>query len=79
MKKAKQIFAILGVVILVGMYLITLILALIDNPLTYDLFRISVGLTILIPVLLWLYLTMFRYMEQRRKSNQDASNGEDER
>ena len=77
MKKTKRIFAILGVVILIGMYLVTLVLALVDNPHTFDLFKISVGLTILIPVLLWIYLAMYRYMEQRRQSNQDASNGED--
>lgn len=77
MKRTKQIFAITGVVLLVGMYLITLILALVDNPHTFDLFKISIGMTILIPVLLWIYLAMFRYIEQRRQSNQDASNGED--
>ncbi len=75
MKNTKRIFALAGVVILVGMYLITLFLALTDNPKTFTLFKISVGFTILIPVLLWIYLAMYRYMEQRRKSNQDASDG----
>ncbi len=77
MKKTKQIFAVTGVVILVGMYLITLVLALIDNPHTFDLFKISIGLTILIPVLLWVYLAMYRYMQNRRQSNQDASNSKE--
>ena len=75
MKNTKRIFAFAGVVILVGMYLITLFLALTDNPKTFTLFKISVGFTSLIPVLLWIYLAMYRYMEQRRQSNQDASDG----
>ena len=77
MKNTKRIFAVSGVAILIGMYLTTLILALTDNPQTFYLFKISIGLTILIPVLLWIYLAMYRYIEQRRHSNQDASNGND--
>ncbi|MCI8635033.1 MAG: hypothetical protein HFJ05_05475 [Eubacterium sp.] len=74
MKNTKRIFAVLGVIVLIGMYLITLILALIDNPHTFDLFKISVGLTILIPVLLWIYIAMYRYVKQRRQANQDDPN-----
>jgi len=74
MKNTKRIFAVLGVIVLIGMYLITLILALIYNPHTFDLFKISVGLTILIPVLLWIYIAMYRYVKQRRQANQDDPN-----
>lgn len=66
MKRVKQIAAMLGVVLLAGMYLATLIFALIDNPHTMDLLKISVGLTILVPVLLWIYIAMYRYMKQRK-------------
>lgn len=66
MKRTKQIAAMLGVVLLAGMYLATLIFALIDNPHTMDLLKISVGLTILVPVLLWIYIAMYRYMKQRK-------------
>lgn len=74
MKNTKRIFAVLGIIVLIGLYLTTLILALIDNPHTFDLFKISVGLTILIPVLLWIYIAMYRYVKQRRQANQDDPN-----
>ncbi len=74
MKNTKRIFAVLGIIVLIGLYLTTLILALIDNPHTFDLFKISVGLTILIPVLLWIYIAMYRYIKQRRQANQDSTN-----
>ncbi len=78
MKNKKQILAILGIILLVGMYLATLIFALIDSPAAFECLKISVGLTILVPVLLWIYLAMFRFIEQRKQANEDVSNGENE-
>lgn len=75
MKSMKRIFAISGIIILVALYASTLVFALLDSPQTYHLLKISIGLTILIPVLLWIYIAMFRFMEQRKHSNEDASNG----
>ncbi len=75
MKNMKRIFAIFGIIILIGLYAATLIFALLDSPQTYDCLKISIGLTILIPVLLWIYMAMFKFMEQRKNSNTDASNG----
>ena len=53
MKKAKQVFAILGIALLVGLYVATLVFAIIDNPQTYTMLGISIGATIVIPVMLW--------------------------
>lgn len=72
MKRTKQIAAILGVILLAGMYLATFIFAIIDNPNTMELLKISVGLTILVPVLLWIYIAMFRYIERRKNPESDA-------
>ena len=53
MKKAKQVFAILGIALLVGLYVATLVFAIIDNPQTYTMLGVSIGATIVIPVMLW--------------------------
>ena len=53
MKRAKQVLAVLGIVLLVALYVATLIFAIIDNPQTYTLLGISIGATIVIPVMLW--------------------------
>lgn len=54
MKKLHQILAILGIVILVGMYAFTLFAALTDDPRTMHILGLSIVLTILIPAILWI-------------------------
>jgi hypothetical protein len=53
MKKIKQILAITGAVLLVGLYLTTLILAITDSSETMNVFFASVVATVMIPVLIW--------------------------
>lgn len=68
MKRPKQIAAITGVILLAGMYLATLVFAVIDHPKTMELLKISIGFTILVPVLLWIYMAMYRYLKERKNS-----------
>lgn len=77
MKNIKRILSILVVLILAGMYLATFIFAMIDSPDAFECLKISVGLTIIVPVLLWIYLSMFRFIKKRRQANEDASNGKE--
>lgn len=77
MKNIKRILSILVVLVLAGMYLATFIFAMIDSPDAFECLKISVGLTIIIPVLLWIYLSMFRFIKKRRQANEDASNGKE--
>lgn len=76
MKNIKRILSVLVVILLAGMYIVSFIFALIDSPDAFECLKISIGLTILIPVLLWIYLAMFRFIKQRRQENKDASQGE---
>lgn len=64
MKKFKQILAGTSVVLLVLMYLCTLIFALTDNPKTMGFFKASVALTILIPVLSYAGILMYRLLHR---------------
>ena len=52
---AKRIAAIIGIVLLVGLYLLTLISALIGTEDSGRLFRFSLGMTIAVPIFLWLF------------------------
>lgn len=76
MKNIKRILSVLVVILLARMYIASFIFALIDSPDAFECLKISIGLTILIPVLLWIYLAMFRFIKQRRQENKDASQGE---
>ncbi len=60
MKKTRRILAILGVILLAGMYVSTLVFAFIDHSRSLGLLKTSIALTILVPVLLYAYTLIFR-------------------
>ena len=53
MKNAKRILALAAAILLFGMYLSTLIFALIGSPHSIDLLWASIACTIVLPVLLY--------------------------
>ena len=63
MKKVKRILAIIGIVLLVSLYVITIILALTDDPSTMNAFRASVYCTFLVPVLIWAYTFIYKLLK----------------
>ncbi len=52
----KRILALIGIVILVGMYIALLVFALIGSPATQELFFGCVAATVAVPILLWLII-----------------------
>lgn len=73
MKKVKQILAILGVVLLLGLYIITLIMAVTDNTSTLSMLEASVVATILIPILMWAYSFIYRLLKKYYGSDKDKN------
>ena len=71
MKKIKQIFALIGAVLLVCMYAATLIFALIDSPAASGLFKATVAATILIPVLLYAFIMITRLLKDHNDDSKD--------
>ncbi|MCI8565217.1 MAG: hypothetical protein HFI39_02695 [Lachnospiraceae bacterium] len=65
--KLKRVLAILGIGVLAGMYLLSLIFALIDHPLKSSLLLASLYATIVIPVLLYVFVFITRLLRERRK------------
>lgn len=62
MKQPKRILALLGAVLLAGMYVCTLVFALVKSEAAETLFRASLGCTILVPVLLYAFLLAARIL-----------------
>lgn len=58
MKKATRIFALLGAIVLVGLYVTTLISAIIQTDFAKDLFYASLSASIVLPVTIY-GLTLF--------------------
>lgn len=84
-KKVKQILAIIGIVIILGLYATTLILAICGNENTHGLFMASIFATVMVPVLIyviqWLYKLVKKQAEDTRtndlivtKDNEDNEN-----
>lgn len=65
MKKKKRIFAWIGIIFLVSLYLATLIFALIGSSQAFDMFKMCLGFTIVIPVLLYVYGMLHRVLHSK--------------
>lgn len=66
---AKRIVALIGIVILAGMYIVTLVLAILNNDLTSRFFTASIICTVVVPVLIWVYQWLYKLV---RKDAQEA-------
>ena len=70
MKKVQQILAILGILLLVGLYLLTLILAILGKDF-FPMFMASLFSTLAIPVLIWLYGMVYRWLKRDSSPESD--------
>lgn len=72
MKKIKRIFALLGILLLVTMYVCTLIFAFIDHSQSMGLLKASIACTIFVPVLLYA-ITLFSRLLRHSDDEDDFS------
>ena len=72
MKKAKRILAILGIIVLVGLYLTTLACATFAKDNVMNLLMASLYATVVIPVLIWAYTFIYKLMKKDSKNESDA-------
>ncbi|MCC8044716.1 MAG: hypothetical protein LIP12_04355 [Clostridiales bacterium] len=69
MNKIKRIAAMIGVIILVGMYVITLILGLTASPATQNMLMASIVCTVVIPVMLYAMMLVARVLGSSNDKN----------
>lgn len=65
-KSMKQIAAIICIVLLVGLYIFTLISALLDIPYWDSLFAACLVATIGLPILLWIYIQAYKKYKEKK-------------
>lgn len=63
MNKLKRILAMITVIILAVLYAATLIFALIDSPWAFSMFRVCIGMTVILPVLLYIYFWIYKVLK----------------
>lgn len=62
---AKRVVAWIAIVLLVGMYVVTLIAALLSSPGAGDLFRFCLGMTIAVPIFAWILIYAIGYFTKK--------------
>lgn len=75
MNKAKRILALIGVIILVAMYLITLILAFMSSPASKGMLMASIGCTIVVPCLIYGMMIIARVLNNRNDKKEHSDSG----
>ena len=71
MKKLKRILAWTAIILLVGMYVITLILAIVDSSAAGVMFKASFACSFLIPVMLYAYMLVYKWTKDRNDSDKE--------
>lgn len=65
-QKTKRIAALVGVLILIGLYAATFIVALLDFPHWERLFQACLAATVGVPILLWIYIWLFEQVSRKK-------------
>jgi hypothetical protein len=58
--KGQRVFALVAAVLLVGMYIVTLVAGITTSPAAPQLFKMSLGASILLPIMFWLYIRFWK-------------------
>ncbi len=64
MKKLKRITALIGIIVLLGLYISTVVLACIGSDTALRFLRAAIYATIVLPVLLWAYSMIYRLLKR---------------
>ncbi len=67
----KQVAAMICIVLLVGMYVATLIVALLNFPGWDRLFQACLVATIGLPILLWIYIWLYKQIKERKEEKEE--------
>ena len=73
LEKAKRIIALIGALILIGLYLAVLILGITASPATKGVLMAAIGCTIVLPCLLYAMMLIARVLSGRRENEDEPS------
>lgn len=72
--KTKRIMAIIGIIILLGLYITALLLAILGNENSTPWFMAAICATIIVPILIWIYQWLYKLLKKDVSDAQDKSN-----
>lgn len=71
MKKLKRILALIGAILLIAMYLVTLVLGILASPATKNMLMASIACTVIIPCLIYGFMLVARVLDNRKNFDSD--------
>lgn len=71
MKKAKQILAILGIVLILGINVLLIFAAGTTSEDNTNVFNAAIVTVIIVPVLLWIYLYIFKLIKKNNEKKDE--------
>lgn len=74
MKKMKRILSMIGVVLLLSIYLMTFIGASMASPYSSALFQASIYCTIVVPIMLYVYMFVYKIIKKKNDESLDLEN-----
>lgn len=67
MQKMKRILALLGIILLVGLYLVTFIASLLNTSFAHNLFMACFYATIMLPIMLYAYVLIYKVIKKKKE------------
>ena len=74
MKKVKQILAIAGIIVLVGLYISTIVCALSASDNFMNMLMTSIYASVIIPVLIWAYSFIYKLIKKDSEEKNTTDN-----
>lgn len=68
-KQKKRIIALAIAILLIVLAIATLVFALLDTPWAYDLFKVCLGLIVILPVLIYVYMLIAKVLKNDSQDN----------
>jgi len=65
-KKIKQVMAIIGLIVIVGMFVVTIVLALSKNPNTRGWFMASIIVLVVVPVMMYVCSWLYKLIKKQK-------------
>ena len=71
MKKAQRILALIGIIVLVGLYITTFVASIINTEFSQQLFTASLYCTVIIPIMLYAYSLIYKVVKNKKGNDQE--------
>ena len=70
--------ALIGIIILAGLYITTLLLAIFGNESTHSWFMASIACTVIVPIMLWVISWLYKMLKKDVSDSLSADHSEED-